>query len=188
MHGQKWERGRHLVLCKAKAVWLETSAASDPVLHDEKNAAHKVFPGKRTLSALIGPVFAGSSAPNHTLQLLLNDLWSCPLCPAVTGVTRRLRDGTETPSSGAQRKSFSLWPQIQHPLSLPRSGDKQRAAMSKEQRTCPAHIHAQWYTAAQGSPGSSQHHRQCHCWGHPPPTAARVWYHGTECPGWQGQS
>lgn len=79
-------------------------------------------------------------APTDTLQLLLNYLWSFPLCPAATGVTRQLRDGTETPSSGAQRKSFSLWPQIQQPLSLPRSGDEQRAAMSNEQRTrCPAH-------------------------------------------------
>lgn len=121
-----------------------------------KTLPTRCFPVKE----LIGTVFAGSSASTHTLQLLLYYLWSCPLCPTVTGVTRQLRDGTETPRSGAQRKSFSLWPQIQHPLSLPRLGDKQRAAMSKEQRSwCPAHIHAQWYTAARGSPGSSQPHR-----------------------------
>lgn len=130
------------MLCKAKAVWLETSAASDPAPHDEKDgeSLQGVSRGNGTLSAQIWTVFASSSAPTDTLQLLLHSLWSCPLCPAATGVTRQLRDGTETPSSGAQRKSSSLWVQIQQPLSLPRSGDEQRAAMSNEQRTrCPAH-------------------------------------------------
>lgn len=38
--------------------------------------------------------------------------------PQLTGVTRRLRDGDETVASGARRKGFSLWPQVQYPLSV----------------------------------------------------------------------
>lgn len=66
MHWQKWDRGKHLRLCKAKAAWPETFAASDPVLRNKKSANAKqwytVLPtrycfSKINLSALISSVW-----------------------------------------------------------------------------------------------------------------------------------
>lgn len=39
MHCQKWDRGKHLRLCKAKAAWPETFAASDAVLRYKKGSS-----------------------------------------------------------------------------------------------------------------------------------------------------
>lgn len=145
------------MLCKAKAVWLETSAASDPAPHDEKDVEsgqrclQGVSRGNGTLSAQIWTVFASSSAPTDTLQPLLHSLWSCPLCPAATGVTRQLRDGTETPSSGAQkraplcdRKYSSLC--LCHDQGM---NKEQRCQTNKELGAPYTHAHA----VVHGSPG-----------------------------------
>lgn len=152
MHGQKWERGRHLVLCKAKAVWLETSAASDPELHDEeKRCPTRCFPVK---GASLNWLEAYLQAP-----LLLPT--PCSSFSTICGPALFVRWSQASPGNW----EMGLQHRVQEPreraalcgckysilcLCPDQGTNKEQRCQRNKELGAPAHIHAQ---VVHGSPG-----------------------------------
>lgn len=86
----------------------------------------------------------------------------------VTGVTRRLRDGGETLASGGPKKEHLFVAADTISIVSAMIGKEQRPVMSNKDHGATIHT---YNVMAEGSPGPSLHHCQCHYSGPPPSTA-----------------
>lgn len=190
MHCQKWDRGKHLRLCKAKAAWPETFAASDAVLHNKKDSsANKCCTElstrycycKISLSVLTSSsMWKLLCLCQHLTALLLLNL----VQPSLSSGHRRhqaiegwwwntgFRGPKERASLCGSRYNIHC---ICHDWEGTKDSDVKQRPWCHNTHTYYSNV------MAEGSPGPSLHHCQCHYSGPPPSTAGWDWYHGTEC-------
>lgn len=195
MHWQKWDRGKHLRLCKAKAAWPETFAASDRVLHNKKD------PNANQWCAVLPTGYCYDKINSLCVDFIR--MWGL-LCSyqhltakPYTNCGPALSLQRSQASPGEWEMVVKHWPRGPEEraslcgckyniLCLCHDWSRTKGSDVKQTKTTVPHAHTHTVVCADrggggGSPGSSLHHWQCHYSGHPPCTAGWGWYHGTEC-------
>lgn len=144
MHCQKWDRGKHLRLCKAKAAWPETFASSDLVFHNEKDPSARLWWSELpTRFATVQWASLRWFHPYVTALLLVPTPHSVALTkPSPTLFLQQLQASPSHFGDGALKKELLFV--IADTISIVSAsiGEQQRAVMSNKQRQSSHNTHS----------------------------------------------